>query len=111
MVYQVRKELESPDLVPNELLWDELEHRPPHPTSVPDLTNVLEAKWDQIHTVTLQNLIKNLPRNTETAADVVYGFGVGCSKSVHDCDGEVSGYFRPFRSFNTVVCKYFSRPN
>lgn len=26
-----RKEHERPDLKPNEYLWDELEHRPPHP--------------------------------------------------------------------------------
>lgn len=45
--------------------WDELEHRPPHPTSVPALTNSHVAKWAQILTTMLQHILESLPWRKE----------------------------------------------
>ena len=58
---------QSPDLNPNEHLWDELEHRlrvrPNRP--VPDLTNALVAEWKQVRTAMFQHLVESLPRRVE----------------------------------------------
>lgn len=47
---------DSPDLIPIEHLWDELEQtfpaRPSHPTSVSDLTNALLDEWAKIPRLT-----------------------------------------------------------
>ena len=59
----------SPDLNPIEHLWDELERRlrarPNPPTSVPNLTNALVAKWKQDPAAMLQSLVESLPRRVE----------------------------------------------
>lgn len=55
---------DSPDLIPIEHLWDELEQtfpaRPSHPTSVSDLTNALLNERAKIPTDKLQNLVESL---------------------------------------------------
>jgi hypothetical protein len=60
---------QSPDLNSIEHLWDELEHqlrtRPNRPTSVPDLTNALEAEWKQVPTAMFQYLVEYFPRRAE----------------------------------------------
>jgi hypothetical protein len=60
---------QSPDLNPIEHLWDKLEvrlrARPDHPTSAPDLTNILVAKWKQGPAEMFQHLVESLPRRVE----------------------------------------------
>ena len=59
---------QSPDLIPIEHRWDELERRlrarPNRPTSVPDLTNALLAEWKQVPAM-FQHLVESLPRRVE----------------------------------------------
>ena len=68
---------QSPDLNPNEHLWDELEHRlrarANRPTSVPDLTNALVAEWKQVPTAMFQHLVEILPRRVEAVIGVTGG--------------------------------------
>ncbi|MCI4379485.1 hypothetical protein PGIGA_G00228800 [Pangasianodon gigas] len=58
---------QSPDLNPTEHVWDDLEHglhtRPPHQTSMPDLTNDLVAEWTK----------ESLPRRAEAVIAVNTG--------------------------------------
>ncbi|KAK3562531.1 hypothetical protein QTP86_000548 [Hemibagrus guttatus] len=67
---------QSPDLNPIEHLWDELERRlrarPSHPTSVPDLTNVLLEERSEIPINTLLNLVESLPRRVEAVIAPYY---------------------------------------
>ena len=60
---------QSPDLAPIEHLWYELERRlrarSNRPTSVPDLTNALEAEWKQIPAAMFQHLVESFPRRVE----------------------------------------------
>lgn len=59
----------TPDPDPTEHLWHEMEHwlhpRPPHLTLVPDLIKAPVAKWEQIPTATLNNLVESLPWRME----------------------------------------------
>ena len=67
----------SPKLNPIKHLWDELERRlrarPNHPTSVPDLTNVLVAECKQISTAMFQHLVESLPKRVEAVIAVKGG--------------------------------------
>ena len=58
----------SPDLI-FENLWDELERRlrasTNLPTSVPDLSNALVAKWKQVPASMFQYLVESLPRRVD----------------------------------------------
>ena len=60
---------QSPDLNPNEHLWDELERRlrarPNRSTSVPDRTHALVTEWKQILAAMFQHLVESLPRRVE----------------------------------------------
>ena len=60
---------QSPDLIPIEHLWDELEHRlrakPNRPATVPDLTNALVAEWKLVPAAMFQHLVESLPRGVE----------------------------------------------
>ncbi|MCJ8745688.1 hypothetical protein PDJAM_G00133110 [Pangasius djambal] len=79
---------QSPDFNPIEHLWDELVRRlrarPSHPTSVPDLTNVLLEEWSKIPINTLLNLVESLPRRVEAviAAKASCCFGTLFSRVV-----------------------------
>ncbi|KAK3538120.1 hypothetical protein QTP70_030160 [Hemibagrus guttatus] len=67
---------QSPDLNLIEHIWDELERRlrarPSHPTSVPDLTNVLLEERSEIPINTLLNLVESLPRRVEAVIAPYY---------------------------------------
>ena len=60
---------QSPDLNSVEHLWDKLERhlraRPNCPTSVPDLSNALEAEWKQVPAAMFQHLAESLPIRLE----------------------------------------------
>ena len=60
---------QSPDLNSMEHLWDELEHqlraRLNRPTSVPNLTNALVAKWKQVPAAMFHHLVESLPRRVK----------------------------------------------
>lgn len=57
---------QSPDLNPIEHLWDELERRlkgcPHRPTSVTELTCLLQAEWKKIPLAVVQRLVESMPR-------------------------------------------------
>jgi hypothetical protein len=56
------------DLNTNEPLWSVLEtrvrNRFPSPTSLKQLEDVLQEKWDKIPLETVQNLYESIPRRT-----------------------------------------------
>uniref|UniRef100_A0AAZ3NWM9 E3 ubiquitin-protein ligase n=1 Tax=Oncorhynchus tshawytscha TaxID=74940 RepID=A0AAZ3NWM9_ONCTS len=56
---------QSPDLIPIDQLWYELERRLQarhnRPTSVPNLTDALVAEWKQVPAAMFQHLVENLP--------------------------------------------------
>lgn len=55
---------QSPDLNPIELLWDELDRkvRASHITSQLSLWETLQKCWSEIHAMTLEKLIRRMPR-------------------------------------------------
>lgn len=55
---------QSPDLNPIELLWEEMDRnvREKQPTSINSLWNIVQECWNNILPVTLEKLIKRMPR-------------------------------------------------
>jgi hypothetical protein len=82
---------QSPDLNPIKHLWDELEcrlrARPNCPTSVPNLTNALEAEWKQVPATIFQHKVESIPRRVEAVIAArgdqlninAHYFGMRCS--------------------------------
>uniref|UniRef100_A0A3P8SU24 Tc1-like transposase DDE domain-containing protein n=1 Tax=Amphiprion percula TaxID=161767 RepID=A0A3P8SU24_AMPPE len=55
---------QSPDLSPNELVWDELDQpvRKVHPTNQQSLTDELKKAWNVIPGTYLKKLVEQMPR-------------------------------------------------
>ena len=73
----VEEVVQSPDLNPIELVWDELKYqlraRPNRPTSVPDLTIALVAEWKQVLAAMFQHLVESLPRRVKAVIAAMGG--------------------------------------
>jgi transposase len=63
-LYVMEWPAQSPDLNPIELLWDEIDRtiRKKSPTSKSHLWQILQQSWSEINNVTLEKLVKRMPR-------------------------------------------------
>lgn len=73
---------QSPNLNPTDHHWDELECWP-HPTSIPELTNV--AEWAQISIAMLLNLVDSFPITTGKREWICNGM----FENTYWCNGQV----------------------